>query len=350
MFGTKTRHGMAVSALVVSLSVTSLVGSAAASPSTETQGCSVLAHERNAGVHRLGEAWQGFNAQLRDLSRETRDLSRESRRSGSATELTVDARGAIADAKSELSAIRGAAHAELQERVELGTVCKEDVVAESEDPHMTLAALVDAETNDEDGTVTLTFSVQFNEEVTCSTETDNGAACKSLFTYVANGDEETTAVDAKTFELSADGTMATLTFELDEDVEVDRSNDELELTSGGSDSLNDTDTEPNAMVDETETTVELSLQTNDLVKKYREVVDQAILDMQAVMDPLTAAVAEMLAAAETAETTDDAAVTEKHGKAKADREAKSGKPDGAGKPEGAGKPADKGGKGKAPRG
>jgi hypothetical protein len=338
---------MAVSALVISLSLTSLVGSAAASPSAEdTRGCSVLAHERNAGVHRLREAWQGFNDQLRDLSRETRELSRESRRSGSATELTVDARGAIADAKAELSAIRSAAHAELQDRVELGTVCKEDVVTESEDPHMTLAALVDSETNDEDGKVTLTFSVQFNEEVTCSTETDNGAACKSLFTYVANGDEDSTAVDAKSFELSADGTMATLTFELDEDVEVDGSKDELKLTSGGSNSLKDTDTEANVMDTETEKTVELSLQTNDLVKKYREVVDQAILDMQAVMDPLNAAVAEMLAAAETAETSDDAAVMAKHGKAKADREAK----EKSGKPEGAGKPANKGGKGKAPRG
>jgi hypothetical protein len=57
----------------------------------------------------------------------------------------------------------------------------------------------------------------------------------------------------------------------------------------------------------------------------------------------------MLAAAATAETADDAAVTASHAKAKADRE-KSGKPDGAGKPEGAGKPADKGGKGRAPRG
>jgi hypothetical protein len=348
MFGTKTRRGFAASALVVSLSLTSLVGSAAASPSAEdARGCSVLAHERNAGVQRLHEAWRGFNEQLRNLSRETRELSRESRRSGSATELTVDARADIADAKSELNAIRSAAHAELQDRVELGTVCKDPVVTESEDPHMTLAALVDTETNDEDGKVTLTFSVQFNEEVTCSTETDNGAACKSLFTYVANGDEETIAVDAKTFELSADGTMATLTFELDEDVEVDGSEDELKLTSG---SASLTDADAKAMVSETEDTVELSLQTNDLVKKYREVVDQAILDMQAVMDPLNAAVAEMLEAAETAETTDDAAVTEKHGKAKADREAKSGKPDRAGKPEGAGKPADRGGKGKAPRG
>jgi hypothetical protein len=345
MFGTKTRQGMAVSALVFSLSVTSLVGSAAASPSAdETKGCSVLAHERNAGVHRLHEAWQGFNAQLRDLSRETRDLSRESRRSGSATELTVDARADIADAKSELNAIRSAAQAELQDRVELGTVCKDPVVTESEDPHMTLASLVDSETNDEDGTVTLTFSVQFNEEVTCSTATDNGAACKSLFTYMANGDAD--PADAASFELSADGTMATLTFDLDEDVEVDGSKDELKLTSGGTDSLKDTDTEPNVMDTETETTVELSLQTNDLVMKYREVVDQAILDMQAVMDPLNAAVAEMLEAAATAETTDDAAVTEKHGKAKADREAK----EKSGKPEGAGKPADKGGKGKAPRG
>ena len=338
MFGTKTRRGMAVSALVFSLSVTSLVGSAAASPSAdETNGCSVLAHERNAGAHRLHEAWQGFNAQLRDLSRETRDLSRESRRSGSATELTVDARGDIADAKSELNAIRGAAHAELQDRVELGPVCKDPVVTESEDPHMTLASLVDTDVDEEDDTVTVTLSVQFNEKVTCGS-----ADCKALFTYTANDDAATTAVDAKTFELSDDGTMATLTFELDEDVEVDGSKDELKLT-GGSASLTDADAK--AVVTETEDTVELSLQTNDLVMKYREVVDQAIKDMQAVMDPLNAAVTEMLDAAATAETTDDAAVTEKHGKAKADRETKK-----SGKPEGAGKPADKGGKGKAPRG
>jgi hypothetical protein len=339
MFGTKTRHGMAVGALVVSLSLTSLVGSAAASPSAEdTRGCSVLAHERNAGAHRLHEAWQGFNEQLRSLSREARELNRESRRSSSATTLTVDARADLADAKSELNAIRGAAHTELQDLVELGTVCKEDVVTEAEDPHITLASLVDTDVDDEDDTVTVTLQVQFNEKVTCGS-----ADCKALFTYKANDDAATTAADAETFELSADGTMATLTFELDEDVEVDGTKDELKLTSGAA-SLTDADAK--AMVTETEDTVELSLQTNDLVKKYREVVDQAILDMQAVMDPLNAAVAEMLAAAETAETTDDAAVTEKHGKAKADREAN----EKSGKPEGAGKPADKGGKGKAPRG
>jgi hypothetical protein len=339
MFGTNARRGMAVSALVISLSVTSLVGSAAASPSAEdTRGCSVLAHERNAGAHRLHEAWRGFNEQLRDLSREARELSRESRRSTSATSLTVDARADIADAKAELSAIRSAAHAELQDRVELGTVCKEDVVTEAEDPHITLASLVDTDVDDEDDTVTVTLSVQFNEKVTCGS-----GDCKSLFTYTANGDAATTAADAKTFDLSADGTMATLTFELDEDARVDGSKDALKFTSGSA-SLADSDAK--AMVSETEETVELSIQTNDLVTKYREVVDQAILDMQAVMDPLNAAVAEMLEAAATAETTDDTAVTEKHGKAKADRELK----EKSGKPEGAGKPADKGGKGKAPRG
>jgi hypothetical protein len=346
MFGTRTRRGLAASALVVSLSLTTLVGSAAASPSVEdTRGCSVLAHERNAGAHRLHEAWRGFNEQLRDLSREARELSRESRRSTTATSLTVDARADIAEAKAELSAIRSAAHAELQDRVELGTVCKEDVVTEAEDPHITLASLVDADVDDEDDTVTVTLSVQFNEKVTCGS-----ADCKSLFTYLANGDAATTAADAETFELSADGTMATLTFELDEDVDVDGSNDELRFTSGSA-SLTDADTKP--MVTETEDTVELSLQTNDLVLKYREVVDQAILDMQAVMDPLNAAVAEMLEAAATAESSDDAAVTRKHAEARADREAKSensGKPEGAGKPDGAGKPADKGGKGRAPRG
>jgi hypothetical protein len=331
---------MAVSALVVSLSFTSLVGSAAASPSAEdTRGCSVLAHERNAGAHRLHEAWQEFNGQLRDLSREARELSRESRRSTSATTLTVDVRADIADAKAELSAIRSAAHAELQDRVELGTVCKEEVVTEAEDPHITLASLINTDVDDEDETVTVTLSVQFNEKVTCGS-----ADCKSLFTYTANGDTATTAADAETFELSADGTMATLTFELDEDVDVDGSKDELKLTSGAA-SLSDADGK--AVVTETEETVELSLQTNDLVTKYREVVDQAILDMQAVMDPLNAAVAEMLEAAATAETTDDAAVTQKHGKEKADREAKAEK---SGKPEGAGKPADKGGKGRSPRG
>jgi len=313
---------MAVGALVISLSVTTLVGNAAASPSAETQGCSVLAHERNAGAHRLHEAWRGFNEQLRDLSRQARELARDARRSGN--ELTVDAREDIAAARGELSAIWTAAHAELQDKVELGTVCKEPVVTEAEDPHITLAALVDTDVNDEDDTVTVTLSVQFNEKVTC------GTGCESLFKYLANEDDETTAVEAESFELSDDGTMATLSFELDEDVEVDGAKDELAFTSG---SLEDGD--HNAMDSETEATVELSIQTNDLVTKYREVVDQAIQDMQAIMDPLNAAVAEMLAAAETAETTDDAAIAEKHGKGK------------SGKPEGAGKPADAGkGKGK----
>jgi len=335
MFGTKTRRGMAVGALVISLSATTLVGSAAASPSApETQGCSVLAQERNEGVHRLHEAWQDFSAQLRDLSRDTRELSRESRRSGSATTLIVDARADVTDARTQLTQIWTTAHADLQDKVELGTACKEPVVTESEDPHITLAALVD----DEDGTVTV--AVQFNEKVTCGTD------CKSLFKFAANDDAATTDVTADTFELSEDGTMAELTFKLDEDVKLDGSTDELTFTSG---SLKDAD--GHAMANETEATVDLSLQTNDLVAKYRDIVDQAIKDMQAVMDPLNAAVAEMLAAAATAETSDDAAVTASHAKAKADREAGThGKPDGAGKPEGAGKPADKGGKGRAPRG
>jgi hypothetical protein len=331
VFGSKTRRGMAVGALVISLSATTLVGNAAASPVAETHGCSVLAHERNAGSHRLHDAWRGFSEQLRDLSRQARELARDARRSGS--ELTVDAREDVAAAKGELSAIATAAHAELQDKVELGTVCKEEVVTEAEDPHITLAALVDTDVNEEDETVTVTLSVQFNEKVTCGTD------CKTLFKYAANDDDATTAAEAESFELSTDGTMATLTFELDEDVEVDGAKDELSFTSG---SLKDED--DHTMASETEATVELSLQTNDLVQKYREVVDQAIQDMQAVMDPLNAAIAEMLAAAETAETADDASVKEKRGKAKAEREekAKSGKPEGAGKPADAGK-----GKGKS---
>jgi hypothetical protein len=232
VFGTKTRRGMAVGALVISLSATTLVGNAAASPVAETHGCSALAHERNAGAHRLHEAWRIFSDQLRDLSRQARELARDARRSGN--ELTVDAREDIAAAKGELSAIRTAAHAVIQDKVELGSACKDEVVTETADPNTTLAAPVDTDVDEEDETV---------------------------------------------------------------------------------------------------------LDTSDLVTKYREVVDAAITDMQAVMDPLNAAVAEMLAAAETAETSDDTSVKEKRGKAKAEREekVKSGKPEGAGKPADAGK-------------
>ncbi len=190
-------------------------------------------------------------------------------------------------------------------------------------------------TRGEDGTVTV--SVQFNEKVTCS-----AADCKSLFTYTANDDTTTIDVTADKLELSEDGTMAKLTFELDADVDVDGSTDELTFTTGSS-SLKDSDN--HTMANQSEPTVELSLQTNDLVKKYRDVVDQAIQDMQAVMDTLNADVAELLAAGATEETADDAVVLDSHAKAKADRETKGGKPDGAGKPADAGK-----GKGRGPRG
>jgi len=53
----------AAGAFIFALSVTSLGGNAAASPSADEdgqRGCSALAHVRNDAVSNLREAWQGF--------------------------------------------------------------------------------------------------------------------------------------------------------------------------------------------------------------------------------------------------------------------------------------------------
>jgi hypothetical protein len=109
---------------------------------------------------------------------------------------------------------------------------------------------------------------------------------------------------------------AEVNFELDEDVEVDTATDELTLAAGAALKAKD----GNDFEDETEKPVDLTIETNDLVMKYREVVDQAILDMQAVIDEITAAMNEMTEAAETAELADDAEVTTDLKTAKAERE------------------------------
>jgi hypothetical protein len=59
--------------------------------------------------------------------------------------------------------------------------------------------------------------------------------------------------------------------------------------------------------------------TSDLAENYRDIVDQAIVDMQAVVDEATAAVDEMKKAAETADTSDDAQVTKALEEAKTER-------------------------------
>lgn len=63
-----------------------------------------------------------------------------------------------------------------------------------------------------------------------------------------------------------------------------------------------------------------SFDTSGLDSKYKDIVDQAIADMQAVLDEARAAVEDMAAAAETKETSDDSSAKKNVETAKADRE------------------------------
>src|SRR3989475_9492809 len=123
--GKRTARGMAVGALILSLSATTLGGSASAAPAAdETTSCSALAHARNESVHRLHDKWKGFRDQLKDLAKDARELERDARHSKSATELTVDARSEVADARAKLQEIWTSAHEKLQNGAELGQACK----------------------------------------------------------------------------------------------------------------------------------------------------------------------------------------------------------------------------------
>ncbi|MGH2472850.1 MAG: hypothetical protein ACRDG6_10670 [Candidatus Limnocylindria bacterium] len=323
----RTARGMAVGALILSLTATTFGGSANAAPlANETNGCSVLAHERNEGLHRLHEAWMGFRSELRDLSREARGLSREARRSASASEMTSEARAQIQSAGAELGEIKNDAREEIQNVVELGQACKDEQPTVDETPVITLATLTDQD--EEDDTVTVTFVVQFSEPVVCDGD------CATLFSYKANEDV-TTSAQAADFDLAEDGKSAEVSFELDADADVDGATDELIFTEGSA-SLKDED--DNAVETQTENPIALAIETNDLVTKYREIVDDAILDMQAVMDEVMATFDELTEAAATATTSDDERVKEEHAKAKEVRaNAKEERTnEGKGKPEGAG--------------
>jgi hypothetical protein len=249
--------------------------------------------------------------------------------------MTSEARASIDEARGELGEIKSKAHEDIQAVVELGQPCKEEPTPPAdEDPEITLVSLTDQE--EEDDTVTLTFVVQFSEPVTCDGE------CKDLFTYKANEDVTTTA-QASDFDLAEDGESAEVSFELDATVEIDGANDEVIFTADTA-SLKDEDDNPVAT--QTENPVEVDVDTSDLVAKYREIVDLAILDMQVVMDDVMAIFDEMAVAAETVELADDESVKEDRGKAKTERaeerakdkseRAKNTDNRGKGKPEGAG--------------
>jgi hypothetical protein len=317
--GRRTGRGMAVGALILSLTAT-IGGTASAAPTRDettddVRGCSVLAHERNEGRHRLHDAWKMFNEDLRDLQREARQLDRESKKTKSASTMTNEAREALDGAKSELQSIRTNAHAAIQELAELGQACKEEQETEDEDAHVTLVSHVESE----DGVVTLL--VQFNEKVECTSTADDGKACAELFSYTPNKDAD--PVKGKTFELDESEMSAEVTFvvdedvEDDEDVEVDVTKDELKFTAGSALTAQDAGTFESD--EAAEAPVDLALETNDLVTKYRDVVDEAILDMQAVMDEITAAFDEMAEAAETSTSEDDAQATAELEQSKSER-------------------------------
>ena len=125
--GKRTARGMAVGALILSISATTFGGSANAAPSADdTKSCSTLAHERNDAVQTL-HAWvKSFRDELKDLARDARELERDARHSKPATELTGDARSEVADARAQVQEIWTAAHEELQSRTELGQACKDE--------------------------------------------------------------------------------------------------------------------------------------------------------------------------------------------------------------------------------
>ncbi len=209
--GKRTARGMAVGALILSLSATTFGGSASAAPAAdETTSCSTLAHARNEAAHRLHDAWKGFRDQLKDLAKDARELERDARHSKSATELTVDARSEVADARAKLQEIWTSAHEKLQDGTDLGQACK-----------------------------------------------------------VEDKDEDT--------KTSANTTTTTASTTKDEDQDEDKNEDKDEHTQ-----------KPSI------TTASMVA----LVAKYKDVVDQAIKDMQAVLDDVTATVAKLTTAAQ----------------------------------------------------
>jgi len=224
MFGTRianrTARGMAVGALILSISATTFGGSANAAPlADETQDCSAAAHARNDAVHLLHTAWKAFDGDLKDLAKDARELQHESRKDQASADLTKDARAEVASAKQDLKSIASQAHADIQDAADLGTACN-DV-----------------------------------EETTTTTTTTTSTTAPSDATAPADSTEGAHSFD-----------------------------------------------------------------TSGLDSKYKDIVDQAITDMQGVVDDATKAVLDLSTAVETASTADDAKVKKDLETAKADRE------------------------------
>ena len=288
----------AAGAFIFALSITSLGGNAAASPSADEdgqRGCSALSHVRNDAVSNLREAWQGFRKQARDLAHDARELRKEKTdRAALAAAMTE-----LKDANDSLDGIRNDARSEMR-TIFAATVCG-DAKAAAGNPTMTFIQLSEQD-EDEAG---LKLRVQFSEKVSCTGD------CAKLFTFGAAN------LAAGRFKLDEDGNSAKLTFGVDADTEdenkdeskdenkddsakkltikVDRALDKLTLTAGAAGALKDRDS--NAMVTQTVGLLDVSPLAAALATELKGVVDTAVTKMRAVTDGLKLSVAAMLTAA-----------------------------------------------------
>ena len=280
----------AAGAFIFALSVTSLGGNAAASPSTDEdgqKGCSALAHVRNDATSNLREAWQGFRKQARDLAHDARELRKEKLdRAALAAAMTE-----LKDANESLDSIRNDARSEMR-TIFAATVCGDakDAVGS---PVMTFMQLGERD-EDESG---LKLRVQFSEKVSCTGD------CAKLFTFGAAN------LAAGRFKLDEDGKSAKLTFGFDEDtkdedkddsskhlsIKVDRATDKLNFTAGTAGALKDR--EGNAMATQSVGVLDVSPLAAALATQLKGVVDRAVTKMQGVTDALKLSVAAMLNAA-----------------------------------------------------
>src|SRR2546427_832552 len=181
----------AAGAFIFALSLTSLGGNAAASPSADEdgqRGCSALSHVRNDAVSNLREAWQGFRKQARDLAHDARELRKEKLdRAALAAAMTE-----LKDANESLDGIRNDARSEMR-RIFAATVCG-DAKTAAGNPVMTFMQLGE---RDEDA-AGLKLRVQFSEKVSCTGD------CAKLFTF------GTANLAAGRFKLDEDGNSAKL--------------------------------------------------------------------------------------------------------------------------------------------
>jgi hypothetical protein len=227
----RTRHGMAVGALMLTLSLTTLGANASAAPQTHDsqKSCAALAAARNDAVHTLHDAWKGFREDLKDLAKEVREVDKDARHTAAAVVMTKDARDEVADARHQLDQIWTTAHAKIQSMSDLGQACKD-------------------------------------------------------------GDDE------------------------DKDKATDQDKDKDKATDEDKDKATDQDKDKDAKEDEDKDEAKPTTKTTnaptatDLAAQLKPVVDQAIKDMKAVVDDVTAAVAKMTETAQNGSAADAAKV------------------------------------------